>query len=186
MFASKSTALTVLLAFAASALAGKCVREYSVVSGDTCDGISLSQHVSTFQLAAVNSGINAGCTNLEIDTVVCLGTEGEDCNTTYVVKPGDTCSAIANAVGLNVTMLALNNPQIDDECSNVYIGEVLCVAPEVIVPPVPANFIDPTPPGAQPATPPPVHDVPPVNVQAAPAPPEDDADLPFCDELEDE
>ena len=77
-----------------------------------------------FQLAAVNSGsINSDCTNLAPGQVICLGFDGEDCSTTQVVQPGDTCSSIAAANGLNQTILNLNNPQLDDAC-DIYVGEV--------------------------------------------------------------
>lgn len=35
---------------------------------------------------------------------------------------------------INATMLYANNPQIDEYCSNIYIGEVLCVANQVLSP----------------------------------------------------
>ena len=42
-----------------------CARNYTVVAGDTCDGICAKENVSSFQLASVNNAtINAGCTNL--------------------------------------------------------------------------------------------------------------------------
>jgi hypothetical protein len=36
--------------------------------------------------------------------------------------------------GINSTILYANNPQIDEYCSNIYIGEVLCVANQVASP----------------------------------------------------
>jgi len=79
----------------------------------------------SFQLAAVNSGlINSKCTNLVPNSELCLGNTGEDCQTTYVVKSGDTCGAIASGAGTNSTILFLNNPQIDEKCENIYVGEV--------------------------------------------------------------
>ncbi len=64
------------------------------------------------------------CSNLLPEEALCLGTEDEDCNETYVVKPDDTCDIVADAQGVNSTMVRLNNPQIDEECTNLYIGEV--------------------------------------------------------------
>lgn len=55
---------------------------------------------------------------------LCLGYAGEDCRTTYVVKANDTCDEIASQAGTTFTILKMNNPQIDDACSNIYIGEV--------------------------------------------------------------
>ena len=55
-----------LTSFAAvNAQVPNCARNYTVVAGDTCDGISAKENVSSFQLASVNNAtINADCTNL--------------------------------------------------------------------------------------------------------------------------
>ena len=113
------------------------------------------------------------------------------------VAGGDTCDAIASAHKVNTTLLHENNPQIDPECSNIYIGEVLCVASKVIVPPPADGKSFPTPSGAIPPvspqkTPEPTKTPePPKVVPAPPKTPEpvygddndDDEDLPWCDEL---
>lgn len=81
--------------------------------------------VHSFQLAAVNSGkYNEQCTDLAVGSVLCLGTAGEDCKDTYTVKEGDTCDGVTSASGMNSTILYLNNPQINKDCTNIYIGEV--------------------------------------------------------------
>lgn len=73
----------------------------------------------------VNSQINPECTNLVPGQTLCLGTvASEDCTQTYVVKAADDCDNIASTVGLNTTMMSLNNPQINEGCTNIYIGEV--------------------------------------------------------------
>lgn len=110
------------------------------------------------------------------------------------MKEGDTCDAITGANGINSTLLWTNNPNIDEGCSNIYVGEVLCVANSVLVPPVPSSGIpatsipataaNPTSTPAPSSTPAPVN-----NAAASPSPSsddgddEDDDDLPFCDEL---
>ena len=92
---------------------------------------------------------------------------------------GDTCDAISAAHQINTTLLYENNRQIDPECTNIYIGEVLCVASAVTVPP---------PAGGEPSS------YPPVPSTATPANPsrtsgpsveasDDEEDLPWCDEL---
>jgi hypothetical protein len=111
------------------------------------------------------------------------------------VVGGDTCEAIATAHNVNTTLLHENNPQIDHDCSNIYIGEVLCVAPKVIVPPPAGDKPFPIPSTATPAVP---HKTPDPQVKTpeptkTPKPeytpkPEDDGndddeDLPWCDEL---
>jgi hypothetical protein len=79
----------------------------------------------SYQLAVVNiDNINPQCSNLVPYSSICLGWAGEDCTTTYVVQLGDTCDEVAAAWGLNTTIFYLNNPQLNSDCTNLYIGEV--------------------------------------------------------------
>lgn len=132
---------TLFSAAAIVAAQGTCSRPYIVQEGDYCDAISAAQNSSTYQLAVSNyQTINDGCTNLVPQQVVCLGFTGQDCTTTYVVKEGDYCDLISSNFNINSTLLRTNNPQIDDNCYNLYVGEVLCVASTVLVTPAPAGW----------------------------------------------
>ncbi|KAJ2915961.1 hypothetical protein MD484_g4425, partial [Candolleomyces efflorescens] len=106
-----------------------CVRTYTVQEGDWCDKISAAMHVSTYQLMAANQGaINPECTNLWVGQVICLGRQGQDCTSVLVVQPGNTCETITALVpGLTYAILRANNPNINEACTNLYPGEVLCV-----------------------------------------------------------
>ena len=55
---------------------------------------------------------------------LCVGTSGQDCTTTYVVQPNDDCDIVASNNNINTTVLYVNNPQLNTDCSNMYIGEV--------------------------------------------------------------
>jgi len=137
-----SAALSILfLASAALAQSPACARTYTVQDGDYCDLISAANNASTYQLAEANyQTINDACTNLQVGQQLCLGNVGSDCQTTYVVKQGDYCDLISQNNAINTTLLMTNNPQIDDNCYNLYIGEVLCVADSVLVTPPPAGW----------------------------------------------
>lgn len=151
---SKSILAVTLPLLVSSALAGPCVRKYTVKEGDTCDKISAENNVSTYQLATINAGyIDDLCHNLNPNDQICIGYQDEDCTSTAVVKSGDTCSGIISAHSIDMTMLLANNPQINDDCSNIYVGEVLCVLGEVRVPPTngDAPVQIETPPDAVPA-----------------------------------
>jgi LysM repeat protein len=142
MFSKFALAAAVLSVFQ-SVVAETCSRQYTIMDGDTCDGISAAQNVSTYQLATVNAGtINSDCTNLQPSTTICLGWEGEDCNTTYVVVAQDTCDSVTAAFNINSTLLYGNNPQIDQACDNIYVGEVLCVASTIQAPPAGSAPVD--------------------------------------------
>jgi len=168
---AKFIALSTLLV--TSVLAGPCVRKYTVQKNDYCDLISAAHNVSTYQFATINAGIvDAECGNLIIGDELCIGYENEDCKNTYVVIKDDTIEAITGKVGVNSTILMENNPQLKEDSSNLYIGEVLCIATTVTVPPAsggkpPAS--DP-PAYATPSKPEPVVSEPAVNKPVAPKP----------------
>ncbi|RXW18390.1 hypothetical protein EST38_g7467 [Candolleomyces aberdarensis] len=105
-----------------------CVRNYTVQAGDWCDKISAEQNASTYQLLAANQGnINPECTNLRVGQVICLGRQGQDCTNVVVVQSGNSCESIAAAAGISYAALRANNPNVDENCTNIYPGEVLCV-----------------------------------------------------------
>lgn len=60
----------------------------------------------------------------------------------YVVKDVDTCDSLLAQFNINGTILSQNNPNIDSNCDNLYTGEVLCVSPTVVAPPIPSGFFD--------------------------------------------
>ncbi|KAF8513317.1 hypothetical protein BU17DRAFT_53326 [Hysterangium stoloniferum] len=109
-----------------------CTCTYTIVEHDFCDSISTANNVSTFQLAVVNPSINSRCTNLMPGQQLCLGTLGKDCTAVHIVQEGDTCNIITSNYGLNASMLVTNNPIINSECTDIYIGQVLCVANAVL------------------------------------------------------
>jgi len=135
------SALVVALPLLATSVSAHCSRTYTVAEGDTCDEISAAKNSSTWQLAVTNiETINEPCSNLQIGKEICLGYTSQDCTSTYVVQQGDYCDLISSKFATNTTMLRANNPQIDDLCYNLYPGEVLCVANELLVTPAPEGW----------------------------------------------
>lgn len=107
---------------------------------------------------------------------LCLGNTGEDCTQTYVIKDNDSCDTIlAQFPTVNSTILAANNPQIDSDCGNIYTGEVLCVSPTVVAPPIPSGFFNSTGDSSS------IEWVP---VQEGSD--DDTGDLPYCDDVDDD
>ncbi|KAI0666505.1 hypothetical protein C8Q78DRAFT_455167 [Trametes maxima] len=129
----------VVAAFAAAscqvyAQVPNCARSYVVQPGDTCDTIGAKNHVPSFQLETANSGkIDASCDNLKVGELLCLGIIGQDCEVTQVVKTGDNCESIATVAATTVAIMLANNPNVDSNCDNLHVGEVLCTADDIIV-----------------------------------------------------
>ncbi|KAJ7886779.1 hypothetical protein B0H14DRAFT_2434036 [Mycena olivaceomarginata] len=106
---------------------GGCARTYTVVSGDTCSAVESRTGVSDAQLHALNPAINSGCTNLQVSGNLCLSGGGGGCAQTYTVVSGDTCSAVESKTGVSDTQLHALNPAINSGCTNLQIGQTLCV-----------------------------------------------------------
>lgn len=137
MFSYKALSFAVVvLPFVARSVVVHCNRQYTIQEGDICDSISAANNVSTYQLATINAGyIDSSCSNLQIGATICLGYLNEDCSDTYVVEAEDTCEEIADGFSIDEATLYNNNPNINDKCTNIYVGEVLCVASTIAVPP---------------------------------------------------
>jgi len=142
MFA-QFAAVAILAISAQSVIAADCTRSYTIKEGDYCNKISQTQNVSTYQLAALNGDkVNAGCSNLVPGQTLCLANNAaEDCQTTYLVAVGEDCTHIAQKNSVNMTILYLNNPQINEACTNIYDGEVLCTSKTVQVAAIPAGGV---------------------------------------------
>ncbi|KAK0455680.1 uncharacterized protein EV420DRAFT_1481132 [Desarmillaria tabescens] len=117
-----------------SAAQEDCSRNYTIVAGDTCDRICQSQGVSNYQLGRVNPQIDANCDNLVPGQVICLGIIGQDCTETHTVTGGETCISITGDAGIGLDVFMCNNPNIDANCDNLDIDNVVCVAADTIYP----------------------------------------------------
>ncbi|KAI0295013.1 hypothetical protein BC826DRAFT_968608 [Russula brevipes] len=122
-----------------------CSTTRVVQPGDTCEAIANAAGISVSTLLANNPAINSGCTNLFIGQVLCTASPTTPrprdstgtCSTTRVVQSGDTCEAIAKAAGISVSTLLANNPAVNSGCTNLFIGQVLCIANQPTQPPPP-------------------------------------------------
>ena len=55
---------------------------------------------------------------------LCLGLDGQDCNTVVTVQALYSCSSIATIIQIPLSTLLANNPNVNADCSNLFIGEV--------------------------------------------------------------
>ncbi|KAI5306010.1 hypothetical protein KEM56_002561, partial [Ascosphaera pollenicola] len=127
-----------------------CDKSVTIKSGDSCIAIASSNGISLEQLLSYNSGINQGCTNLIAGNSVCVAVSGDKptttttsaakgestskatpvpgkCDKTVTVGSGDSCWALASANGLSLEQLISLNPSVNSGCTNLVIGEKLCI-----------------------------------------------------------
>ncbi|KAF9455416.1 hypothetical protein BDZ94DRAFT_1205763 [Collybia nuda] len=114
-----------------------CTTTYTVKSGDNCDLIASSNHISNYQLTFLNPTMS--CPALQVGQVLCMASTTYNCQPVYTVKSGDGCIPIADANKITLDQLYANNPNLAGAC-NIYPGQSLCVAP-----PTPTTTDPPTP-----------------------------------------
>ncbi|KAJ3733794.1 hypothetical protein DFJ43DRAFT_194894 [Lentinula guzmanii] len=95
----------------------------SFPTGVTCQEIATAFKISLLELESANAGVD--CQNLAAGSVLCV--PGTTCSQ-YKVQAGDTCALIVTKNGIrSLAALQLSNPQIDDSCNNLTVGENVCV-----------------------------------------------------------
>jgi hypothetical protein len=85
---------------------------------------------------------------------VCISSPPAACSQQYTVQEGDTCTSIATAAAIPVQQLYSLNPSINEECTNIQIGQLLCLTDSASTQPVSSNPAPPPPPPASPPRPP--------------------------------
>ncbi|KAI0031257.1 hypothetical protein K488DRAFT_71559 [Vararia minispora EC-137] len=77
--------------------------------------------ISPIQLLAV----------LSMHAITLVDASPANCTRNYTVKPGDTCDAIAAAQSASTyQILSVNSPTVNSGCTNIFPGEVICLAIE--------------------------------------------------------
>jgi hypothetical protein len=116
---------------------GGCAKKINVVAGDLCDTIAAKNGISTDTLRSLNGVINAGCSNLGIGQELCVAagagganvqSGGGACKKEITVKAGDQCKTIAAANKIDTGKLQSLNTAVNAGCTNLSIGQKLCVA----------------------------------------------------------
>ncbi|CAK7225775.1 Chitinase 2 [Sporothrix curviconia] len=130
-----------------------CTQYYIVEAGNSCYTIDMKYGITFDQLQAMNPGaINDECTNLDVGQALCVSTGSTlsssslppsvvpttttapspspvVCTAYYTVKAGDSCYTIDLGIGISFAQLQSLNPgAINADCTNLGIGQVLCVA----------------------------------------------------------
>ncbi|KAG5637273.1 hypothetical protein H0H81_005167 [Sphagnurus paluster] len=108
----------------------QCTRKTTVLVGDDCDTISaraVSMH--THVAPQLNPTINAACTNLIGGTAICTDSALNNCGSVYAVKGTEGgCAGIATALKITLAQLLSLNPNVNAQCTNIYVGEMLCTS----------------------------------------------------------
>ncbi|OJJ42140.1 hypothetical protein ASPZODRAFT_105672 [Penicilliopsis zonata CBS 506.65] len=119
---------------------------------ETCQTLVKEQNITMAQLLAWNPMIDTGCTNLASwrgcspgGTITVQPADGtattpapaptnaqgqsnHNCGRWYQVQPSDYCAAISVKFHITLNDFYFLNPQVDHDCSNLWLGTSYCVA----------------------------------------------------------
>ncbi|KIK60810.1 hypothetical protein GYMLUDRAFT_43424 [Collybiopsis luxurians FD-317 M1] len=103
---------------------------YTVVSGDSCITIASKINSTVVGLELCNPQIDSFCSNLAPGELLATPANScSNCVTAYTVQPNDICTVISSRFDVSLAQLLCANPKINAECTNLLIGEILCIPP---------------------------------------------------------
>jgi LysM repeat protein len=133
-------------AAAISGTVSLCYKWHTITSNDYCELLEDEYGLTFDLLRAWNPSIDNECDNLVVGDAYCIDGAGRASSVTtvlpsastavettstcydgYTVVSGDTCSAIEDAYGLYFDLFRAWNPSINNDCSNLQVGEAYCV-----------------------------------------------------------
>lgn len=142
-----------------------CTQVRKVSSGDTCASIAANASISFQALLAWNPQITSNCSNLSIGASICvsgppistgslspsatsapttLPSSIANCSAYHTIAAGDDCGTITLLHNISVPTLTFWNPQINTQCSNLVIGNKICVSSSVLPPATNTSTVLPT------------------------------------------
>ncbi|KIJ56418.1 carbohydrate-binding module family 50 protein [Sphaerobolus stellatus SS14] len=104
-----------------------CTDTSSVLPGDSCDIIAARFAIPSFAVPLINPNIS--CSALVANDFICVASPQINCSKVVTVESGDSCTGIATSSNITVNQLVSLNPNVNVNCTNIFPGEVLCVAP---------------------------------------------------------
>ncbi|KAH8891660.1 hypothetical protein GQ53DRAFT_590351, partial [Thozetella sp. PMI_491] len=101
---------------------------YTVQSSDSCQSISTSKRISTYDLLWSNN-LSSGCSDFPASGVLCIPFKAT-CEP-YLVKTGESCSSIMQKFSISYAQLITWNPPLGLGCQGMesLIGYVICISP---------------------------------------------------------
>ncbi|KAJ7131809.1 hypothetical protein C8R43DRAFT_1133483 [Mycena crocata] len=102
-----------------------CTTYYNVQSGDNCNLIEAKFKIGFSDILRWNPEVSTTCSNLNLASYCVLGSSA--CSKIYTVVSGDSCGAVETKATISDAQLHAENSWINSACSNIQIGQNLCV-----------------------------------------------------------
>jgi LysM repeat protein len=135
-------------------MVSNCNSFYLVKSGDQCGSIASSFGITLANFYAWNPAVGNTCAGLIAADYVCVNIVGgttltsstsstptngittptpiqtgvvSNCNTFYLVQPGDQCGTVVSSHGVTLANFYLWNPAVGSTCNGLIAGDYVCV-----------------------------------------------------------
>ncbi|CAK5269211.1 unnamed protein product [Mycena citricolor] len=134
---------------AANVTTSTCAQYYTIQNGDSCTSVESKFFIDDPTFKSLNPGINSQCTNIVLGLAYCVfsiyapqaatgptgppsnvapGTITQGCTNYYTVASGNSCATIESQFNLTLAAFITLNPEINQQCTNLALGEAYCVA----------------------------------------------------------
>lgn len=100
---------------------------HTLQPGEACDNVAAAAGLGAGAFLALNPLLD--CSLLRPGGRVCLAAAGGGCAVAHTVSAGDHCSGLAEAAGVSLRQLLDLNPGLDEECTNLELGQTVCLSP---------------------------------------------------------
>ncbi|CAK7205721.1 Chitinase 2 [Sporothrix eucalyptigena] len=108
-----------------SATPSACSNPYTVQPTDDCYDLAVTYDTTVMQIMSMNPSLDSYC-DLTPGEQICLP---QRCTQYYTVESGNTCYIIDTKFGITFDQLQAWNPgAVNADCTNLNIGQVLCVS----------------------------------------------------------
>lgn len=104
-----------------------CTKNDTITANDSCSAIATRNKIYLAELYALNPGINSTSCPLTLGAKICVKSSW-DANCTNTVAANGGCGTIASTYGISTQMFMSLNPFINNDCSNLWSGDYVCVA----------------------------------------------------------
>lgn len=130
-----------------------CNKFHLIKSTTTCQGVLTKYGIDLATFTRWNPSVKSDCTNLQIDTYVCVGIIGStapttttkppsngiatptptqsgmvrNCNKFHLIKTDSTCQGLLDKYDLTLATLFKWNPAVGKDCTNLWVNTYACV-----------------------------------------------------------
>jgi len=117
----------------------QCTQTYNVPQGETCDALASKLGLSQTSIESLNTGITCnGASAISANQELCIKGQTPTC-ASYATATDTTCDGLASQGNITPKEFVQYNENVNDDCTNLVVGQPYCVAIDASENTEPAN-----------------------------------------------